>query len=63
MVEDAEPVWLGEQAEDMRSAGVMAGVDVLRARVQLAAEQQRLIAAENQAATRRLVPWQVEREI
>jgi len=45
---------LYERAEDMKTAGVVAGVDVLRARVQLAAEQQRLIAAENEAATRRL---------
>jgi outer membrane protein TolC len=45
---------LYERAEDMRSAGVVAGVDVLRARVQLATEQQRLIVAENEAATRRL---------
>jgi len=45
---------LARQARDMKSSGVVARVDVLRAEVQLASERQRLIVAENEAATRKL---------
>jgi outer membrane protein TolC len=45
---------LRQQAADMKAAGVAAGVEVLRAEVQLAAEQERLIIAENDAATSKL---------
>lgn len=45
---------LAEQARDMKASGLVARVDVLRAEVQLAAEQQRQIVADNQAATTRL---------
>jgi outer membrane protein TolC len=45
---------LFEQAQDMKAAGLVAGVEVLRAKVQLAGEEQRLIVAENDAATGRL---------
>jgi outer membrane protein TolC len=36
------------QAQDMRKAGVSAGIDVLRAQVQMQAQQQQLLAAQNQ---------------
>jgi outer membrane protein TolC len=39
-----------QQTRDQHTAGVVAAIDVLRARVELQAEQQRLIAAENQLA-------------
>jgi outer membrane protein TolC len=42
----AQAVFL--QAQDMRKAGVSAGIDVLRAQVQMQAQQQRLLAAQNQ---------------
>ena len=45
---------LARQARDMKASGLVARVDVLRAEVQLATEQQRLIVAENEAATRKL---------
>src|SRR4029079_3184366 len=35
------------QARDLKAAGVVAGIDVLRSQVQLQNERQRLIAAEN----------------
>ena len=36
------------RAVDMRTAGTVAGIDVLRAQVQLQAEQQRVIALRNE---------------
>jgi len=45
---------LAAQARDMKTSGLVAGVDVLRADVQLASERQRLIVAENEAATTKL---------
>jgi outer membrane protein TolC len=39
-----------QQTTDQNRAGVVASIDVLRARVELQSEQQRLIAAENQLA-------------
>jgi outer membrane protein TolC len=42
------------QVTDQNRAGVAASIDVLRARVQLQTEQQRLIAAENQLAVDKL---------
>ena len=38
---------LFEQARDLKAAGVVAGIDVLRSQVQLQNERQRVIAAEN----------------
>lgn len=37
-----------QQAEDMKKAGVSPGIDVVRAQVQMQAQQQRLLAAQNQ---------------
>jgi outer membrane protein TolC len=37
-----------QQAQDMKKAGVNAGIDVLRAQVQMQAQQQRVLAAQNQ---------------
>ncbi len=45
---------LYELAVDRRKAGVAAGIDVLRAQVQLQAQQQRLILAENDFAKEKL---------
>jgi outer membrane protein TolC len=45
---------LHRQITDQNRAGIVASIDVLRARVQLQTEQQRLIAAENQLAVDRL---------
>lgn len=45
---------LHERAVDQNQAGVIAGIDVLRARVELQTQQQRLIAAENQLAIDKL---------
>jgi outer membrane protein TolC len=45
---------LHEQAKDMKAAGVVADIEVLRTEVQLAAERERLIIAENDAATSKL---------
>jgi outer membrane protein TolC len=42
----AQAVFL--QAQDMKKAGVSAGIDVLRAQVQMQAQQQRVLAAQNQ---------------
>ena len=36
-----------EQAQDLKAAGIVAGIDVLRAQVQLQTQRQRAIAAEN----------------
>src|SRR6188472_240721 len=38
---------LFKQAQDMKSSGVVAGIDVLRAQVELQTQRQRLIAAQN----------------
>ncbi len=43
------------RARAMEEAGTVAAIEVLRARVQLAAEQQRLITARNEASTAKLV--------
>ncbi len=45
---------LHEQAVDMKATGVIAAIEVLRTEVQLAAERERLIIAENDAATSKL---------
>jgi outer membrane protein TolC len=45
---------LHSQAVDRNKSGVVAAIDVLRARVELQTEQQRLIAAENQLALDKL---------
>jgi outer membrane protein TolC len=45
---------LHERAVDQNQAGVVAAIDVLRARVELQTQQQRLIAAENQLAIDKL---------
>jgi outer membrane protein TolC len=37
-----------QRAQDMKKAGVNAGIDVLRAQVQMQAQQQRVLAAQNQ---------------
>ena len=46
---------LHDRAVDQNKAGVIAGIDVLRARVEMQTQQQRLIAAENQLAIDKLV--------
>ncbi len=46
---------LARLAGDRRQSGLVAGIDVLRAQVQLETERQRLIVAENAAAKQRLV--------
>ena len=46
---------LYERAVDQNKAGVIAQIDVLRARVELQTQQQRLIAAENQLAIDKLM--------
>jgi outer membrane protein TolC len=38
---------LFKQAEDLKTAGIVAGIDVLRSQVQLQTQRQRVIAAEN----------------
>jgi outer membrane protein TolC len=45
---------LYERAREPNQAGVIAGIDVLRAQVELQTQQQRLIAAENQLAIDKL---------
>jgi outer membrane protein TolC len=45
---------LYELARNRKEAGVAAGIDVLRAQVELQAQQQRLIVAENEFAQRKL---------
>jgi len=45
---------LHEQAVDMKAAGVVAAIEVLRTEVQLATERERLIIADNDAATSKL---------
>jgi outer membrane protein TolC len=46
---------LQQQAEDLRRAGVSAGIDLLRAQVELQTRQQELIAARNAQAKQSLV--------
>jgi outer membrane protein TolC len=43
-----------EQAQDLKKAGVSAGIDVLRAQVQLQTQQQRVLAAYNQFEQQKL---------
>lgn len=43
-----------EQAQDLKKAGVSAGIDVLRAQVQLQTQQQRVLAAQNQFEQQKL---------
>ncbi len=45
---------LYDRAVDLRKAGVVAGIDVLRAQVELQAQQQRLIYFQNEFAKRKL---------
>lgn len=45
---------LFDQATDMKQAGTVAGIDVLRAQVQLETEQQQLIVLRNQLAKQKL---------
>jgi outer membrane protein TolC len=44
-----------KRTQDMKSAGVSAGIDVLRAQVQMHTQQQRLLAAENQLERQKMV--------
>lgn len=43
------------QAQDMKKAGVSAGIDVLRAQVQMQTQQQRVLAARNQFEHQKMV--------
>lgn len=43
-----------EQAQDLKKAGVSAGIDVLRAQVQMQTQQQRVLAAQNQLEQQKL---------
>lgn len=43
-----------QQAQDMKKAGVVAGIDVLRAQVQMQQQQQSLLSSENQLAKQRM---------
>lgn len=43
------------QAQDMKKAGVSAGIDVLRAQVQMQTQQQRVLAARNQIDQQKMV--------
>ena len=43
-----------EQAQDLKKAGVTAGIDVLRAQVQMQTQQQRVLAAQNQFEQQKL---------
>jgi outer membrane protein TolC len=43
-----------QQAQDMKKAGVSAGIDVLRAQVQMQAQQQQVLAAQNQLAQQKM---------
>lgn len=51
-VETAQALY--QRAEDQRSAGTAAGIDVLRAQVELKQQQQRLLAEQNQLAQHKL---------
>lgn len=44
-----------EQAQDLKKAGVSAGIDVLRAQVQMQTQQQRVLAAQNQVEQQKLI--------
>jgi outer membrane protein TolC len=44
-----------EQAQDLKRAGVSAGIDVLRAQVQMQTQQQRVLSAQNQFEQQKLV--------
>jgi outer membrane protein TolC len=46
---------LNELADDLKRAGIAAGIDTLRAQVQVQTERERLIVAENQLAKTRLM--------
>ena len=52
--QDAVAVALLERAERLKEAGVVAGIEVLRARVQRAAQRQRVIFYENEFAKQKL---------
>ena len=43
------------RTQDMKASGMVAGLDVLRAQVQMQAQQQRVLAAENQLLRQRMV--------
>jgi outer membrane protein TolC len=43
-----------QQAQDLKKAGVSPGIDVLRAQVQMQAQQQRVLAAQNQLEQQKL---------
>lgn len=43
-----------QQAQDMKKAGVIAGIDVLRSQVQMQQQQQSLLSTENQLAKQRM---------
>lgn len=43
-----------EQAQDQKKAGVSAGIDVLRAQVQMQTQEQRVLAAQNQVQQQKL---------
>src|SRR5262249_42244533 len=43
-----------DRAENLKDSGVVPGIDVLRAQVQLQAQQQRVVAAENELAKQKL---------
>ena len=43
-----------DRARDLKDSGLVAGIDVLRAQVQLQAQQQRLVAVENELAKEKL---------
>jgi outer membrane protein TolC len=43
-----------QQAQDMKKAGVSPGIDVLRAQVQMQAQQQQVLAAQNQLAQQKM---------
>ncbi|HEY6967690.1 MAG TPA: TolC family protein, partial [Candidatus Angelobacter sp.] len=43
-----------QQTQDMKRAGVVAGIDVLRAQVQMQQQQQRVLAAQNQLERQRM---------
>lgn len=43
-----------QQAQDMKRAGVVPGIDVLRAQVQMQEQQQRVLSAENQVEKQRM---------
>ncbi|HWX55895.1 MAG TPA: TolC family protein [Verrucomicrobiae bacterium] len=44
-----------DRTRDMKAAGMAAGIDVLRAQVQMQAQQQRLLVAENQLERQKMV--------